>query len=225
MDNIRVLIVEDHEMTRLGLALVCENTEGIELIGQAENGAKGVKDALELHPDVVLMDIGLPQIDGIKALSLIKEQAPDIKVLMFTSSSSEDDIFNSLSAGADGYIMKGADKNLLIAALQAVSEGAAWLDPAIARLVLSSVKKQPSYNAANETDYTRAKKIKNNYGLTERELEVLSLIVEGLNNQQIAQKLCVEISTAKAHVHSILQKLDVKNRTQASRQAVKEGFV
>ena len=121
--------------------------------------------------------------------------------------------------------MKGADKNLLIAALQAVSEGAAWLDPAIARLVLSSVKKQPSYNAANETDYTRAKKIKNNYGLTERELEVLSLIVEGLNNQQIAQKLCVEISTAKAHVHSILQKLDVKNRTQASRQAVKEGFV
>jgi len=225
MDNIRVLIVEDHEMTRLGLSLVCENTDGIELTGQAENGEKGVKAALELHPDVVLMDIGLPQIDGIKALSLIKEQAPDIKVLMFTSSSSEEDIFNSLSSGADGYIMKGADKNLLIAAVQAVSEGAAWLDPAIARLVLSSVKKQPSYNAANETDYTRAKKIKNNYGLTERELEVLSLIVEGLNNQQIAKKLCVEISTAKAHVHSILQKLDVKNRTQASRQAVKEGFV
>lgn len=225
MDNIRVLIVEDHEMTRLGLSLVCENTDGIELIGQAENGEKGVKAALELHPDVVLMDIGLPQIDGIKALSLIKEQAPGIKVLMFTSSSSEDDIFNSLSAGADGYIMKGADKNLLIAAIQAAAEGAAWLDPAIARLVLSSVKKQQPYNAANETDSTRSKKIKNNYGLTERELEVLSLIVEGLNNQQIAKKLCVEISTAKAHVHSILQKLDVKNRTQASRQAVKEGFV
>lgn len=224
MDSIKVLLIEDHEMTRLGIALVCENTDGLELISQADNGKSGVELALKLNPDVVLMDIGLPGIDGIEACSLIKKQAPNIKILMFTSRESEDDVFASLSAGADGYIMKGTEKNQMINALKTVADGAAWLDPAIARLVLSSVKKQNNINSSdNQT--LQIKNNKNNYGLTDRELQVLALIVEGLNNEQIAKKLVVTISTAKAHVHSILQKLYVDNRTQASRQAIKEGLV
>ena len=219
MDSIKVLLVEDHEMTRLGIQLVLENTEGIDLIAQAENGKKGVDLALNIKPDVILMDIGLPEIDGIQATDMIKKQLPDIKILMFTSREDESDIFDSLSAGADGYIMKGADKNQLIAAIKAVADGAAWLDPSIARLVLSSAKKQ------TVTQTVSVKNTKNTYGLTEKELEVLALIVEGLSNEQIAQRLVVTLSTAKAHVHNILQKLYDENRTQASRQAVKEGLV
>ena len=224
MDNIKVLLVEDHEMTRLGISLVCENTEGLELVAEAENGKKGVDLALKLQPDVVLMDIGLPEIDGIQAAEMIKKQAPNIKILMFTSRDSENDVFDSLSAGADGYIMKGTEKNQMVAAIKAVAEGAAWLDPSIARLVLSSVNRK-SIQTTDKDKQNISKNTKNTYGLTERELQVLALIVEGLSNEQIAQKLVVTISTAKAHVHSILQKLYVDSRTQASRQALKEGLV
>ena len=224
MDNIKVLLVEDHEMTRLGISLVCENTEGLELIAQAENGRQGIELTDKLHPDVVLMDIGLPEIDGIQAAEIIKEKVPDTKILMFTSRESEEDIFDSLAAGADGYMMKGTDKNQMITAIKTVAEGAAWLDPSIARLVLSSVKRQKN-NAQSEQIDNKIKNQKNAYGLTDRELEVLALIVEGLNNQQIAKRLVVTIATAKSHVHSILQKLYVKNRTQASRQALKEGLI
>ncbi len=224
MDSIKVLLVEDHTMVRLGLSLVFENSKEINLIGEAENGKKGVELALKLNPDVILMDIGLPEMDGIQATSLIKKSNPNIKVLIFTSRESEDDVFDSLSAGADGYIMKGANEGQIISAIKAVAEGTAWLDPAIARLVLSSVKRQTSTSVDNNISSVN-KNAKNVYGLTDREIEVLALIVEGLNNSQIAKRLVITLSTAKAHVHSILQKLYVTNRTQATIQAVKEGLV
>ena len=224
MDCIKVLLVEDHTMVRLGLSLVFENSKDINLIGEAENGQKGVELALKLNPDVILMDIGLPEMDGIQATSLIKKSNPNIKVLIFTSRESEDDVFDSLSAGADGYIMKGANEGQIISAIKAVAEGTAWLDPAIARLVLSSVKRQTSTSVDNNISSVN-KNAKNVYGLTDREIEVLALIVEGLNNSQIAKRLVITLSTAKAHVHSILQKLYVTNRTQATIQAVKEGLV
>ncbi len=223
MDNIKVLLVEDHKMVRLGLSLVFENTEGIDMVAEADNGKTGVELALKHKPDVVLMDIGLPEMDGIQATALIKKSDPNIRVLIFTSRDSEDDVFDSLSAGADGYIMKGADEEQMISAIKAVAEGTAWLDPGIARLVLSNVKKQ---NSVQVTGAISTHNIaKNTYGLTERELEVLALIVEGLNNSEIAKRLVITISTAKAHVHSILQKLYVTNRTQATIQAVKEGLI
>lgn len=223
MDSLKVLLVEDHKMLRLGLSLVFENTAGIDLIAEADNGKTGVEMALKLTPDVVLMDIGLPEMDGIQATSLIKKSNPNIKVLIFTSREANDDVFDSLSAGADGYIMKGANEDQMISAIKAVAEGTAWLDPAIARLVLSNVRRQ---NAVQITGVQPANNIaKNTYGLTERELEVLALIVEGLNNSEIAKKLVITLSTAKAHVHSILQKLYVTNRTQATIQAVKEGLI
>lgn len=224
MDSVKVLIIEDHEVVRIGLSLLCENTEGIELAGEAENGKKGIELAQKLNPNVVLMDIGLPDIDGIQATNMIKKSNPDIKILMYTSRETEDDVFDSLSAGADGYITKGAPKEQMISAIKAVAEGTAWLDPAIARLVLSNVRRQPSQ--PKETAQTNnGNKAKNTYGLTDREIEVLALIVEGQNNEQIAKNLVITLSTAKAHVHSILQKLYVENRTQATIQAVKEGLV
>ena len=221
--EIKVLLVEDHMMIRMGTALVIEKTEGISLVGEAEDGLQGVEKAKELLPDVILMDIGLPVIDGIEATKRIRETGINAKVLIFTSRDSDDDVFAALAAGADGYVMKGATAQQLSSAIVAVNEGTAWLDPAIARLVLSNVQRQKTEaNATNEINYKVAK---NTFGLTEREMEVLALIVDGLSNPEIAEKLFITRATAKAHVHSILQKLYVDDRTQAAVTAMREGLV
>lgn len=223
MSNISVLLVEDHTMTRMGLSLVLEKAEGIELIDEAEDGATGVEKAMKLLPDVILMDIGLPNIDGIEATRKLKESGIDSKVLIFTSRDSEDDVFASFKAGADGYIMKGSTPEQTTSAIKAVSEGTAWIDPAIAKLVLSSIQRSnPAPAPTGEINYKAGK---NTYGLTEREMEVLALIVEGLSNPQIADRLVITRATAKAHVHSILQKLYVDDRTKAAIMAMKEGLV
>lgn len=223
MSDIRVLLVEDHTMTRMGLSLVLSQASGITLIAEAEDGQKGVDLAKELLPDVILMDIGLPVIDGIEATKIIKEAGLNSKILMFTSRDSEDDVFASLSSGADGYVMKGINPEQLQSAIKAVNEGTAWLDPAIARLVLSNIQRHDKNATPSKTGTDTAKV--NAYGLTDRELDVLNLIVEGLTNIQIAEKLVIAKATAKAHVHSILQKLYAENRTQATITALKERLV
>lgn len=225
MGNIRVLLVEDHTMTRMGLSLVLEKAEGIELIAEAEDGLTGVQKAQELLPDVILMDIGLPNIDGIEATRRIKENHLNSKVLIFTSRDNEDDVFASFKAGADGYIMKGSTPEQTTNAIKAVSEGTAWIDPVIAKLVLSNIQKSEKVHEPSPSGEINYKAGKNTYGLTEREMEVLSLIVEGLSNPQIADKLVITRATAKAHVHSILQKLYVDDRTKAAILAMKEGLV
>ncbi len=229
---IKVLLIEDHQMVRMGLELVLEKANDIELVDEADNGVDGVKSAFKNTPDVILMDIGLPQMDGIEATQKIKESHLDSKILIFTSRDSEEDVFKALEAGADGYIMKGANQEMIIQAIKAVNEGAAWLDPAIARLVLSNVQKQEQFDLQNQisqnnklTNIGENSSKTNAFGLTERELEVLALIVDGLNNLEIAKKLFITRSTAKAHVHSILQKLYVKDRTKAAVCAMKEGLV
>lgn len=223
MSDIRVLLVEDHTMTRMGLSLVLSQAQGIVMIGEAEDGQKGIEFAKQLLPDVILMDIGLPVIDGIEATKLIKEAGLNSKILMFTSRDSEDDVFASLASGADGYVMKGINPEQLQNAIKAVNEGTAWLDPAIARLVLSNVQRQNKNNVPLKSGIDAAKA--NAYGLTDRELDVLNLIVDGLTNVQIAEKLVIAKATAKAHVHSILQKLYAENRTQATITALKERLV
>lgn len=222
--TIRVLLVEDHTMTRMGLHLVLEKVEDIELVGETEDGEQSVGLAKELNPDVILMDIGLPGIDGIEATQRIKDMQLEAKILIFTSRDSEDDIFAALGAGADAYIMKGANPDQLISAIRAVSEGTAWLDPAIAKVVLKSVTRPQKAQAAPE-QATSPRKAAQAAGLTEREIEVLGLIVEGLSNAQIAERLFITRATAKAHVHSILQKMCVDDRTQAAVTAMREGLV
>lgn len=219
--SIKVLLVEDHTMIRMGTALVLEKADDIQLVAEAEDGFKGVQLAKEFRPDVILMDIGLPVVDGIEATKQIKESGLHSKILIFTSRENDDDVFAALAAGADGYIMKGATPEQLISAITAINEGTAWLDPAIARLVLSNVQRQSKTVSAP----TEIKNSKNTFGLTERELEVLALIVEGLSNPEIAEKLVITRATAKAHVHSILQKLYVDDRTQAAVTAMREGLV
>ena len=127
--SIKVTIVEDHEMTRMGLSFALSNSECIEVLGTSADGADGVNQALELKPDLVIMDIGLPTIDGIEATRKIKNAMPEIKVLMNTSRDNEDDILDSFAAGADGYITKGVTSEQTISAIKAVSEGVGWLDP------------------------------------------------------------------------------------------------
>ena len=222
---IRTLLVEDHELERLGLSIMLEQAENIELVGQAENGIKGVELAKSLLPDVIIMDIGLPIIDGIEATKRIKQFNPNSKILIFTSRDNSDDIFEAFQSGADGYVMKDASREQICTAIRSVSEGVAWIDPAIAKLVLSNIqspKEQVVPKFSGEINYHAGKQ---NYGLTEREMEVLALIVEGLTNVQIAKELTITTSTAKAHVHSILQKLSAETRAKATKKAIIEGLV
>lgn len=217
-ENIKVLLVEDHIMARMGTAIFIQNTDGLELIGQAEDGLEAIKLAKTLNADVILMDIGLPKMDGIEATKKIKESGVDSSILMLTSRDSEDDVYAALQAGADGYIMKGCNLDALLSAIKSVSQKAAWLDPMIARLVLSGLQKQTVTKKEKEENI-------NKYGLTKKELEVLSLISEGYSNKEISDKLVVTISTTKAHVHNILQKLYVSDRTKATVKARNEGLV
>ena len=220
---VRVLIVEDHDMARMGLSVILGKNPNIEIADMSADGQEGVDKALSIKPDVVIMDIGLPTIDGIEATKKIKAANPKIKVLMYTSREDEDDIFDSFQAGAVGYITKSATSEQTISAVKAVSEGAAWLDPAIAKVVLTNVRRSTNtQQRKGEINYQLGKNL---YGLTEREMEVLALIVDGLTNPQIAEKLVITISTTKTHVHSILQKLYVGSRSKAIAMAMKEGLV
>ena len=218
---INVLLVEDHELYRMGLSMLLSKAEGITLCAEAADGLEGIKSARENNPDVTLMDIGLPNIDGIEATQRIKDFNPDVKILIFTSRDSENDVFEAFKAGADGYIMKGATPEQTISAIKAVNEGIGWIDPNIAKMVFSNLQR-PQVQIVSTPEI---KKAPNSYGLTERELDVLELMVEGLSNPQIADKLVITRATAKAHVHSILQKLCVTSRTQATVTAMKEGLV
>ena len=218
---INVLLVEDHELYRMGLSMLLSKAEGITLCAEAADGLEGIKSARENNPDVILMDIGLPNIDGIEATQRIKDLNPDVKILIFTSRDSENDVFEAFKAGADGYIMKGATPEQTISAIKAVNEGIGWIDPNIAKMVFSNLQRPQ----AQIVSTPEIKKAPNSYGLTERELDVLELMVEGLSNPQIADKLVITRATAKAHVHSILQKLCVTSRTQATVTAMKEGLV
>ncbi len=221
---INVLLVEDHELYRMGLSMLLEKAEDINLVAEASDGIEGVKKAREFSPNVILMDIGLPNMDGIEATQRIKDFLPDTKILIFTSRDSEHDVFESFKAGADGYIMKGASPEQTISAIKAVNEGIGWIDSAIAKMVFSSLQGVNTIKSSSSV-IDMDKKGKNSYGLTERELDVLSLMVDGLTNPQIADKLVITKATAKAHVHSILQKLCAASRTQATVLAMKEGLV
>lgn len=221
--DIKVLIVEDHDMARMGLSVILGNNPNIDIVDMCADGQDGVDKALELLPDVVVMDIGLPTIDGIEATKKIKSVNSRIKVLMYTSREADDDVFDSFQAGADGYITKGATSEQTVSAVLAVSEGAGWLDPAIAKVVLTNIRRgSERTEKRGEINYKLGKNL---YGLTEREMEVLALLVDGLTNPQIAEKLVITISTTKTHVHSILQKLYVGSRSKAISMAMKEGLV
>jgi len=222
----RVLIVEDHPMTLVGLKMLLEKNESVQVVGEAANGLEAVNLTDNAKPDVILMDIGLPEMDGVEATQKIKAAHPGIRIIMLTSKDNESDVFASLSAGADAYCMKGISIEALTSAIEAVKEGTAWLDPAVARMVLGRFQggaPAPENGVSNGAAASGA--MLEDCPLTAREMEVLRLIVDGLSNPEIAERLTITKATAKAHVHSILQKLCVDDRTQAAVLAMRQGYV
>jgi DNA-binding NarL/FixJ family response regulator len=222
----RVLIVEDHLMTLVGLKMLLEKNEGVQVVGEACNGLEAVHQADSVRPEVILMDIGLPEMDGVEATQRIKKAHPGTRIIMLTSKDNERDVFAALSAGADAYCMKGISIDALTAAIEAVKEGTAWLDPAVARMVLGRFQgAAPGLTPVNTGGGSSEASALSDCPLTAREMEVLRLIVDGLSNPEIAEQLTITKATAKAHVHSILQKLCVDDRTQAAVLAMRQGYV
>jgi DNA-binding NarL/FixJ family response regulator len=183
----------------------------LEIVGQAEDGYLGVQAALKVKPDLVVMDIGLPRLDGIAATQQIKAALPETHVVMLTSHKTETEIIAALSSGADAYCIKGASVDRLLNAIASAIDGAAYLDPQIARQVIENLK-PPSVKG-------------NTANLSGRELEVLKLMVEGLSNPEIAEKLYLSPNTVKTHVRGIMNKLAVDDRVQAAVVALRTGLV
>ncbi len=222
---LRVFIAEDHELTRNGLVYSFKELSDFEVVGIAQNGEAAVSGVDANRPDVVLMDIGLPVIDGIEATQRIKAAHPDIRIVMLSSRQEDAEILAALSAGADGYCVKDIATERLIQVIQMVGEGAFWLDPAVAKSVLGVVRSRLP-QSRNASDFQRS-----NLGtgrmseLTERELDVLSELVEGRNNKEISENLEITVNTVKAHVANIIQKMSVDDRTQAALKALREGIM
>lgn len=210
---LRILIVEDDPVMQLGLEQFFDSCAEFSLVGQASDGYSGVQQALSLKPDLVLMDIGLPQLDGIAATQQIKAVEPDIRIMMLTSHTADTEMMAALSSGADAYCVKGTSVEQLKVAIAAVEQGAIYLDPQIARRVLEQLK--PSNLNSPPTNLEQ---------LSERELQVLKLIVEGKSNPEIAAILYLSLSTIKTYVRGILNKLSVDDRVQAAVLALRSGL-
>lgn len=233
---IRVLLVEDHALTRMGLKAAFRRTNDIDVIGEASNGEEAIAQAAALSPDVIVMDVGMPIMDGIQASKQIVEKHPGIKIVMLTQHDNDSDILASLAAGASGYCLKDVEPERLYTAVRSVNAGDAWLDATIASRVLRHYTALPrAGGAAQETredepaeaDLPEPESFDRPApeALSPRELEVLKLIVDGLSNQEIADKLIISLATAKTHVRNILNKLAVDDRTQAAVHAMRRRLV
>jgi len=223
-ETVNVFIAEDHEITRVGLRLTLEQMTGFKVVGEANDGRIAVDSVISSKPDVVLMDIWLPTMDGIEATKKVKELAPDSKVIMLTSHDSDRDVFAALAAGADGYCLKEVSGTQLAMAIRCVADGAAWLDPGVASRVLKAcaVGGNIPQSAVSMTQKTSSG---TQQTLSQRELDVLKLVVDGLSNQEIADKLVVSVETVKTHMRHIMEKMAVSDRTQAAVKAMREGLV
>jgi two-component system, NarL family, response regulator LiaR len=211
---LRILIVEDDPMMQLGLEQSLSSQPGMTIVGRADDGYLAVDAALKLKPDVIVMDIGLPRLDGIAATQQIKASLPDVRIVMLTSHTTENEVIGALSSGADAYCVKGTSVDRLLTAIAAAQEGASYLDPQVARRVMDHLK-SPS---PNEETVTVGQ-------LSQRELEVLKLMVEGYSNPEIAAALYLSPNTVKTHVRGIMNKLAVDDRVQAAVVALRAGLV
>jgi NarL family two-component system response regulator LiaR len=207
--TIRVMLVDDHNVVRSGLATFLRAYEDLELVGEARNGVEAVKLCQEKHPDVILMDLMMPEMDGIAATRAILADHAEIKIIAMTSFEEEELVQGVLAAGAISYLIKNVTSDELAKAIRDAFEGKSTLSPEAARVLIQATRptKQPLFD------------------LTEREQEVLNLVVQGLSNQQIADTLVISIATVKAHISSILSKLQVSSRAEAIAYAIKHKLV
>ncbi|MGD9681256.1 MAG: response regulator [Candidatus Obscuribacterales bacterium] len=228
-ETIRIMLVEDHEIMRFGLKKSLEQYENFEIVGEAGSGTEAVKKAFSLKPAIILMDIGLPELDGIEATRQIKLAQPQTRVLMLTSFDQPEKIFASLAAGADGYCVKSIQREELAKVVELVSSGCAFLDPVIAGYVVKvydidgEEDEDDDHEEIEIIDESKFELERSN--LTRRELEILKLIVNGERDEEIAAGLEIAVSTVRSHVRKILAKLSVSDRTQAALEASRGGLV
>lgn len=211
MQPIRILLVDDHILFRKGLVSLLSNSGGFQVVGECGDGAEAVRWAGELMPDVVLMDVRMPGTNGIEATRQIAVEAPHVKVVMLTVSEDDADLFEAIKAGARGYLLKNLEPEDLRRMIRAVAAGEAALSPAMAARILDE------YNTA-----TLPQRPAPQATLTEREKEILALLVEGLGNKEIAHRLSISQSTVRNHLHNILYKLHLDNRVQLAIYAYRE---
>jgi NarL family two-component system response regulator YdfI len=213
MNPIRVMITDDHLIVREGLRLILETAEGIEIVGEASDGAECLRLVPELKPDVILMDLQMPRMDGITAIGHLRSQHPDIAIVILTTFNEDDLMLRGLQAGARGYLLKDTSRENLLDTIQAAARGETLLKPEILARVLSA-KSAPSASASQMDSV-----------LTERELEVLQAAARGERNKEIAYKLGITERTVKAHLASIYQKFNVDSRAAAVAVAAQKGLL
>ncbi|UFT98622.1 response regulator transcription factor [Radiobacillus kanasensis] len=208
---IRVLFVDDHEMVRIGVSSYLSVQPDIEVIAEADNGKKGVELALELRPDVILMDLVMDEMDGITATKKIMEEWPEAKIIVVTSFIDDDKVYPALEAGATSYILKTSKASEIAKAIRQTHQGESVFEPEVTSKVMSKLRQKNSPSPHES--------------LTAREMEILLLIAEGKSNQEIADDLFIALKTTKVHVSNILSKLEVQDRTQAAIYAFKHELV
>lgn len=214
--KINILIVEDHELTRFGLKTTFEGVDYIDTIYEADSAETAIEIFNSNKIDVIIMDLGLPNMNGIEATKQIRSLNKDVKIIILTSHNDEKEVLNSLKAGANAYCSKEINPQRLIEVVRSVADGAAWFDPSIAHIVLKASANSPTFDCDNN---------RKDYDLTTREAQILKLMTEGYSNMEIAQILVISINTTKAHVANILQKLEVDDRLQAALKALKNKIV
>lgn len=222
--TIQILLVEDDELFRLGLRMRLQQEAGLDIVAEAEDGETAVEMA-NCHPiDIVLLDVGLPGIGGIEACRLIKQQHPNLPVLVLTSRTEKPLISRLIAVGAQGYCLKGIASDSLILALRSVAAGASWWDKTATCEIRAAFEENstPTPSTAQQSTAT-SEELEN--PLTKREQEILALMAKGKSNQEIAKVLFITPGTVRVHVHAILQKLEVRDRTQAAVLAIQKGLV
>lgn len=217
---VKVVIVEDYKLTRVGLKSTLNEYSHIDVVGEAEDAVEGIKVIEQLKPDVVLMDLGLPGMNGLEATIKIKEVSPTTNIIILTSHERNEEVVAALGSGANAYCLKDITPETLSSVIKNVAEGACWVDPAVSSAALNFFPKPENITFISTTEVQDARA-----QLTERELEVLKHLVKGKSNTEIAKELIVSVHTAKAHVCSILQKLCVDDRVQAAVKAIKENII
>jgi NarL family two-component system response regulator LiaR len=211
--KIRVLITDDQAIVRKGIQALLATEPNIEVAGEAENGKDAIRQVEKLQPDVILMDLQMPEMDGIEAIGHITASRPNARILVLTSFATDDKVFPAIKAGALGYLLKDSSPEELIQAIQQVYRGESSLHPTIARKVLQELSRPPA-----------PQQIPTSEPLTEREVDVLRLVARGLGNQQIADQLIISEATVRTHVSNILSKLHLASRTQAALYALQKGL-